>query len=85
MATDEHGAVHSEIARLLIAKKRSLGLADRDDAEIAARTGDIVLYLASRIGIAQMEGDARFLNEFGWVIRAFEKLDRGERIVGFDG
>ena len=85
MAATDHDAVQSELARLYIAKKRDLGMAGRSDEEIAARTGDITLFLAARVGAAQATNDDRFLQRFRWLVAAFERLDKGERVVGLDG
>jgi hypothetical protein len=72
--------VPAELCRLIIARKADLGLADRDDAEITARIDDIVLFLAGRIGMAQMTGNHRFIERFGWLIEAFDRLDAGQRV-----
>jgi hypothetical protein len=85
MATTEHDAIHSELCRLYIAKRHDLGMADRTDEEIAARTGDITLFLAARVGMAQASGDDAFLQRYRWLVAAFERLDQGKRIVGLDG
>jgi len=85
MAATEHDAVQAELARFFIARKAALGLGDRADSEIMEQADEIALYLAARIGMAQMTGDDRFLQRFGWLVRAFQRLDRGERVVGLDG
>jgi hypothetical protein len=84
MDTRDFNAVRDELCRLLIARKADLGLSDRADTEIEARIDDIVLFLAARVGAAQITGDQRFMERFGWLIEAFQRLDEGDRTVPLD-
>ena len=80
----EFAPIRAELCRLLVAKKRALGMGDRDDAEIIERADDIVWFLVARIGKAQAANDDAFLQRYRWLVAAFERLDQGKRIVGLD-
>jgi hypothetical protein len=82
--TAEFKAVRAELCRLFIARKADLGLAARNDAEIVARIDDITLYLAARLGAAQMTGDQLFIERFGWLIEAFDRLDAMQPVSRLD-
>jgi hypothetical protein len=79
-----HDAVRGELARLFVLHKRDLGLAGRDDIEIVQRVDDIAYYVLIRVGAAMIEGDSAFLDKFGWLIGAFERLESGLRAADCD-
>jgi hypothetical protein len=52
---------------------------------IEARIDSIVMFFSGRIGMAQMAGDQRLIERFGWLIDALQRLNQGERMVPMDG
>jgi hypothetical protein len=69
---------------MFVERKADIGLAERDDAEIVARIDDLALYLAARIGEAQMTGNSAFLQRFAWLIEAFDRLDAVQPVSRLD-
>jgi hypothetical protein len=77
--------IRGDLAGLFIAHKAELGLADRADAEIKTRIDDIIWHLWQRVALAVHGGDDIFLQRFGWLIGAFQRLDAGECVAPLDG
>jgi hypothetical protein len=80
----EFAPIKARLARLYLSHKADLGVAYRDDADIADKVDDITWLLLDRLGRAFLARDDAWLQRGRWFVAIVEDLlgDQPDRLDG---